>query len=221
MDTYGPEDYVSIIGMSYLHPISALLEVLQSSNLRGPNELQASAPENGYSAATIILTVLLVESAIRRTQYIRNEQLPKQSMIDFVRTTYSTSGFVDKIEELFVVRDVIAHNHVWEAQYTWDEQVGMRLIAAQLRDGYGDAKFRRVLDTNSRKTRQLGINLFPTRICRNDAVVVLKVAVDFLLFLENEDRRYLYISQQSVKFDGNYVLFVNLVSSLYTKHFAS
>jgi hypothetical protein len=39
---------------------------------------------------------------------------------------------VDSLEELFVVRDAIAHNHVWEAQYSWDDQNEMKLVSAVL-----------------------------------------------------------------------------------------
>ena len=134
--------------------------------------------------------------------------------MNFVRTTYPISGFVDKIEELFVVRDVIAHNHVWEAQFQWDDEGGLKLMSTQLRQGYGDTKFRRVIDGSTRKTRRLDLNVFPTRICRVDAIAVLKVAVDFLLFLENEDRRYFYISPVSVEYHGHHISFVDLVSSL-------
>jgi hypothetical protein len=200
MATHKPEEYVSIIGMSYLHPISNLLETLDSFNPGGPNELQASSLENGYSASIIILTALLVESAISRTQYIRGDNAP-QKPVKFVRVVYPDSGFAETIEELFVVRDVIAHSHLWEAQFQWDEISGIKLVSTPLlRDGYGDEKFRRVIDVSSRTTRKLGVNVFPTRISRTDAVIILKTAVDFLLFLENEDRRYIYISPQCVKF---------------------
>ncbi len=208
-----PQEYVSIIGSNYLRPITTLLEILESLDSKGPNEVQASAVENGYSAAIIILMVLLVESAVARAQYIRHETPPK-GPLDFVRAIYPDSGFVDKLEELFVVRDAIAHNHVWETKFSWDDEVGMKLISAGLKKGYGDRKFRKVHDKSARKTAQLGINLFPTRICRQDARVVLKNAVEFLMFLENQDRRYVYISPQYVKFRGSFIPFVELVVGL-------
>jgi len=208
-----PQEYVSIIGLSYLKPITKLLEDLETFGPKGPNDVQASSTENGYSASVIILTMLLVESAIARTQYIRGDK-PAKKPLDFVRAAYPNSGFVDLLEELFVVRDVIAHNHVWEAQYLWDDQVGMKLVFAALESGYGDKKFKRVIDHVNRKTRQLGINLFPTRICREDARVVLKTAVKFLLFLENKNRRYFYISDQYVRYRDQSVRFVDLVASL-------
>jgi hypothetical protein len=156
----------------------------------------------------------MLESAIGRTQYVRGEKPPKKP-VNFIRTTYPASGFADRIEELFVARDAIAHNHIWEAKITWGDDYGMKLVSAELRDGYGDdKKFQRVIDATTRTTKLLGINLFPTRICRADAVAVLKTAIDFLLFLENEDRRYFYFSPHYVKFRGDLRLFTELVASL-------
>ncbi len=208
-----PEGYISIIGFSYLSPIVRLLETLESLDSKGPNPVQASPLENGYSTAIIILTMLLVESAIARTQYVLGEKPPKKAL-EFVRKTFVSSDFVDQLEELFVVRDVIAHNHVWEAEFIWDDQFGMKLISAALEKGYGDKKYAKVFDSATRKTRRLGINLFPTRICREDAIAVLKNAVEFLRFLERLDRRYVYISPQQVNFRGRPRPFVDLVLSL-------
>jgi hypothetical protein len=74
------EGYLSIIGMSYLHPVTSLLEILEDSSPRGPNEVQASSYENGYSAAIIVLTVLLLESVLSRTQYMRGDKPPKKPL---------------------------------------------------------------------------------------------------------------------------------------------
>jgi hypothetical protein len=213
MTSENAEDYVSIIGISYLYPITSLLQELNSLGRKGPNEVQASPLENGYSAAVIVLVVLLIESAINRSQYVRGEY-PVKKPLAFVADVYPDSGLLEELRELFVVRDVIAHNHVWDTRFQWDTEKGMRLISARLTEGYGDRKFRHVLDGTGRRTRLLCINLFPTRICYKDVKTVLKVAVEFLLFLENKDRRYVVISVQPVKFDGGLVQFTDLVASL-------
>ena len=191
------QNYVSIIGVNYLHPICTLLEELDSLSLWPPNQVQASNVENGYSVAIIALTVFLLESFINRNRYdVQKNAFPKRiDPLKFVRTTYPNSCLVDKLEELFVVRDVIVHNHVWEALFnTTGEE--MELIIADLRKGYGDKKFNRVINLTNRKTRQLGINLFPTRICREDVKIVLKNAKEFFLFLKN----YAYVLNWPIKF---------------------
>jgi hypothetical protein len=202
---------VSVIGTNFLDPITTLLERLESLNPSGPNELQASPPENGYSIALILLTVLMVESAIGRTQYVRKEK-PNNS-VEFLRSTYPRCGFVNDIEELFVVRDVIAHNHIWEAAFTVSDEANMKLVSANLRQG-GDKKFRGVVKITKRKTSRLGLNVFPTRINRVDAVTVVKKATEFLLFLEKQDRRYFYLSPNTVWYRGKHVRFTKLIAQI-------
>ncbi|MFH1312083.1 MAG: hypothetical protein ABIJ00_02545 [Candidatus Eisenbacteria bacterium] len=207
------DEYVSVIGTSFLYPLSTLLESLESSRARGPSEVQASPLENGYSAAVIVLTVLMVESAIARTQFIQGTNPPKRP-IAFIRASRPLSNLADVVEELFVVRDVVAHNHIWDARIAYAPDGSMKLVSATRDPAYGDAKFARVIDPSSRKTKKLGINLFPTRIGREDAIIVLKNAKDFLLLLEAQDRRYFYLSPQPVEFKGVAVRFVDLVDGL-------
>ena len=204
------QEYVSVIGFSYLYPISTLLEVLDSLPPRGQNEVQASSVENGYSVSVAVLTVLLIESAVGRTQCVM-ERTAERHPLDFVRKAFPACRVIDGLEELFVVRDVIVHNHMWVAEIAFDEEHGMKLVEAKLRENYGNPRFDRVADQQSRTTRQLGLNIFPTRIGRRDAAVVLGTAVEFLLFLERQDRRYFYISPQNVRFHEEYMPFTEMV----------
>ncbi len=213
MDSNQSQGYISVIGPNYLYPICRLLEVMQTLDSK-PNEVQTSQLDNGYSASIIVLSVLLLESMINRTQYVRGEKPPNKP-VDFIRSTFPDSGFADKVEELFVTRDVIAHNHLWETRFVWDDQAGMRLISTQLETGYGDKKFERVIDLKERKTKNLGINLFPTRICRQDAITVLKMVFEVLSFLENQDPNSVYISVQPVQFGNTLMMFKDLIAGLH------
>ena len=209
-----PEGYVSIIGMRLLNPIIILVETLNSLDPKGPNEVQASEFENGYSASIIILSVLLIESFTNRAQDVRGDK-KLLSPLSFVKDIYSSSGFLEQLEELFVLRDAIAHNHIWDAEFYWDEKLAMKLVSAEPRDEYsGDSKFKKVRDLESRTTRILKLNLFPTRICRSDAVIVLKKTVEFLLFLERQNNNYVYLSPQIVKYKGNIVKFIDVVNDV-------
>ena len=211
--SYTPQEYVSVLSTSYCYPIAALLEKLEVLERNQPNEVKASTPENGFSVAIIVLAVLLLESAIGRTQFVKNIPVPDKP-IAFVTSAFPLSGFSSKIEELFVVRDAIAHNHLWEAQFEWDDQLGMKFVTPPTQRSGGDNKFNRVLDPTNRKTRLLGINLFPTRICREDVIIVLHTAIQFLKFLEQEDRNYVIISTVDVKIFGKITTFVDLITGL-------
>jgi hypothetical protein len=213
MNDLETENYLPIIGFSYIQPICALLEGLEDINPRGPNEVQASPLENGYSACIVVTSVLMLESFIARAQFISKKSPPKKP-VSFVQSSYPDSDFPNRIEEIFVVRDTIAHNHIWDTKFEWDDNLQMKLVSAELIEGYGDKKFHNVLDPTRCKTRYLGMNLYPTRICRNDALIVLKTVVDFLKFLEKEDRRFVYISPQPAMYRRQSRQFVEIVESL-------
>jgi hypothetical protein len=206
------QNYVSVIGSSLLQPTVKLMEVLESLNPKGPNEVQASPLKNGYSTAIVALTVSLLESALNRTQYIMGGEY-KRDLIKFFRAAFSSSALHETLEELFVVRDAIVHNHVWAVKFK-DEEEGMKLVSAQLLLGYGDKKFRKVMDPETRKTRLLRMNLFPTRICRLDAVIALKSAYKILLFLESQDRGYINVSSAPVQLANIAMAFSDFINQI-------
>jgi hypothetical protein len=208
-----PEGYVSVIASNFLHPLTKLLEGMDEFENKGPNEVQSSPLENGFSLGIIVLAILLTESAISRTQY-RMGKTPPEKPLKFVRNIFPSDDFPERLEELFVLRDVIAHNHIWEAKVYWDKSGELRLVEAQLTSGYGDKKLERVIDNKTRTTRLLGLNLFPTRICRSDAIKVLQTAVDFLFAVEKLDPNYFSISNQWVKYKDSMITFTDLVSGL-------
>lgn len=117
--------YLSIIGYNYLIPIGTLLKNLYSLKQSNPNEVQSSPKENGYSVSLVVLNVLTLESLIRRTQYLVGKKDIRHP-VDFIREEFPDCNIIWSIEELFVIRDVIVHNHVWDAQIVWDDEMIMR-----------------------------------------------------------------------------------------------
>ena len=210
------QDYVTVIGKNLLIPMAKLLETLKLSGVRSVNEVQTSVFENGYATAIILLAIVLLESMLNRTRYVMGKASKRKgdTVLAFFKSSFPDSGLYDKLAELFVVRDVIAHGHIWQARIKWDKDYELKLVSASLSEGYGDKKFSDVIDEHKRKTKFLEINLFPTRICWSDIVTVLKTATAVLLFLEQKDRRYVYISDEYVEFDGKTVKFLDLVTDL-------
>lgn len=155
----------------------------------------------------------MLESAVSRAQYIAG-QVPPARALDYIKSILGDQLYFEEVEEVFVLRDIIAHNHVWDAKVYWDEDGALRLVSARLRSGHGDKKFRRSVDQNARSTKRLALNAFPTRICRRDALIVLRTVVKFLIFLEGQDRRNFALSVQPVEYKGELVSFVELVSTL-------
>jgi len=68
--------YVSVVGQALIQPIFDLVEKLESKEPVPPNEVQTGQRENGYSLAIIALGAILLESALNRTAYVRQEEEP-------------------------------------------------------------------------------------------------------------------------------------------------
>lgn len=206
-------EYVSLIGTAFIDPIASLIERLIKFNLKGPNEVQASVIENGYSASIIVLTVILIESVLNKTRFNMGKDGRVQAF-KFYNSISSDIQLNQELEEVFVLRDAIAHNHVWSSCVEWNEN-GLEFIDSPERQaGYGDNKYRNVIDEKKRETRLLRLNLFPTRICLNDVYKVLNVANKLFENLEALDRRYCYISNESIEFMGEYITFSELIAKV-------
>jgi len=186
-------NYVSVLFVNLLQPIFDLFQLLEQSDPKGLNEVQAGMLENGYAVSVIALSVLVVESALNRTRYVRNER-QRESAVDTLKRL-GAADLANDIEEAFVLRDIVAHNHIWTAAMRWDDNIGMALDSAEKLPAYGDHKFNRVVNSKTRVTRRLHLDTFPNRIHRATAIAVLKKTVEVLKFLEGIDRRYVYLSQ--------------------------
>jgi len=127
-------NYVSVLLVNLLQPIFDLFELLEQSDPKGPNEVQAAMLENGYAVSVIVLSALVVESALNRTRYVRNEP-KRESAVDTLKRL-SAGDLAHEIEEVFVLRDIIAHNHIWTAAMRWNDSSGMALDSAEKLSAY-------------------------------------------------------------------------------------
>ncbi len=209
-----PEEqgYVSVIGHAFIEPMLSLVENLESWQPAIPNALQTGQRENGHSLATIVLAALLFESALNRTSYVRNE---KNVGPNYFKSVSSNQGLTDELEEIYAVRNVIAHNHIWEAKFVWDDSGDMQFTELpKLREGYGDNRHLKVMDPKTRKSRLLTMNMFPSRIWRRDAYIALKTIAKGLNQLESIDRRYFYLTPHHFRFQGKTVTFNQIIENL-------
>lgn len=168
--------YVSVIGVSLCRPLLMLLENLEGLKVSPPTEVQASNPENGLSAAVAVLAVTIMESALNRTRYVRRNRPKKgESSADYFMRVIRDPDLAADLEEAISVRDAVVHNHIWWALVGEGPDGHLKFWGRpRLRKGYGDQRFRRVRKRGTLVTRRLGLNLFPTRIDRRDAHIVVK-----------------------------------------------
>jgi hypothetical protein len=206
-------DFVSAVFMRLLQPIATLCDQMLSLKCGKPNEVQAAPRENGYAISIIALTAFLVEGACARSRYVSGCQRERCSAADTFRDL-GEDATADKVEEIFVVRDAIAHSHLWTAKISWTENDLRFVEAPTVLPGYGDKKFETNVDLSSRLTRQLKLHVFPTRIDHVTAITVLKECAGALQCLESKDRRFVYLTPQSVRFADKFVPFYDWIEQL-------
>ena len=203
--------FVSIVGMNYLHPMAAILERALAKKHVPPNTFQTAPIENGYSIALVVLCALLAEPAIRRTQYVLDD-FAERNPLKFIHNRFPNCEVLAELTELFVQRDVIAHNHVREASVKWGRHGEFDVTSTAKLSG-GDRKYEQVIDLTSNTTKALRLNLFPPKVNLCDVAIAMSVTQRFLQFPEDTDRRYFYVSPQIVEFKGALVEFSDLLSA--------
>ena len=207
-------EIVSIIGSSYLKPIIDLLEKLQEYDNGIESELMSGYNPNGYAASICLLSVVLLESYVMRSRYIhgaKQDEL-KTPVIFFLKGKYPDYPYENQTTEIFVVRDLIAHNHLLQTSYT-ETDLGLEVEGIR-RFSSGDKKFQISVNLTTEKTSVLNINTNPIKIGLNDVKKIMCVVWDNLMFLEKKDRNQCYVSQLAVKYKGKMTKLSNIVEEL-------
>lgn len=196
--------YISVIGFNLIEPILELVKKLESACVAEPNEVQTGQHENGFSCGIVALSILLLESAINRTKYMRNDK-GKSDLKEYFLILSKDETLSNEIDEIIAVRDSIVHNHLWEANVFWDGEYSLKFSEPPKSiEGYGNGRRNRVMNGNTRLSHRLGLNLFPPRIWRRDAYIILGVVYAALATLENIDHNYFAITHRYFEFNGEW-----------------
>ena len=220
------EAYLSIIGHSFLNPIVLLWKKLEERQPVPPNDVQTNQVENGLSVAIILLTFAMVESFLSRTRHVMSGRKTydfnsgkSRHIVDFFKEKFQDSGLLDKLIELNAIRDVIMHNHVWDAYINETEKGLTHALPPVLNNRlYGGKRFKTIFVKKTLTSRTLELNLFPTKIWREDARRVLKTAYEILDYLETQDRNYCVVSWIRVTHKNKYMElpeFINRISGTF------
>lgn len=190
---------VSILGDGYLQPVADLVEKTLKWPATKRNAVQALHYDNIYAVSIILLLVATVESYVTRLRYFKGSEGKKKkaSVPRYLKLVFSDFRHEKALTEVFVVRDAIFHNHLWEIDFTWRP---MTLENAELVPHREDKKYTNRVSIDTRRTKALRLHVVPTRVDRRDAVKVFDTVWNTLLFLENKDRNYCYVSHRHVAF---------------------
>jgi len=157
----------------------------------------------------------MLESYVMRVRYINRDRFPikRIPVADYLPQLYPDYQRSNELTEIFVVRDVIAHNHLWEIDFAWSEESVMTLLQAEKESTAGDEKYKKVVNKQLR-TNALDLNILPTKVDRTDVFKVFDIVWETLIFLESKNRNQCYVSHLYVRFNGQTKLFGELRDEL-------
>lgn len=114
------DDLITIIGDSYFEPILALLEQLEKFEEQTNNEVQSGFFINGYSASICLLAVACLESYTMRVRYVMKatqDEIDKVPVVKYLPKIFPNSPYTFELIEIYIVRGVVTHNHLWEIDF--------------------------------------------------------------------------------------------------------
>lgn len=211
-----PAKMVTVLGSAYFQPIADLIERLTRRKRSRPTRVKSREDESGYSAAAVLLLVAMFESYTSRIRFAQSGvvQDSDRSAIAVVLSVFPKLRHRKALEDVYVLRDLLMHGHLWEIEYEWGGPVPMVLKKATLHTAYGDSKFKKRVNMQTHRTKALGLSAFPSRVDRRDLLKVFRVVWKTLLRFEDQNRFQCYVSHLQVRFRGEKVLFSSLEDEL-------
>ena len=206
------ENLVTVVGSAYFQPTTDLVERLLRRKPHRPNRVKSAHDEHGYAAAIVLLLVAMFESYMSRVRFIQPAHVPPsaRSAQDVVLSVFPRLKHRKALAEVYVLRDLLMHSHLWEIEYEWGGPVPMVMKKATLHPGYGDKKFRDRVDMSTYRTKAIGLSVFPSRVDRRDLLKVFETLWKTLIRFEKQDFNQVSVSHARVRFRGQNVLFGSL-----------
>jgi hypothetical protein len=207
------DNLVTIVGSSYFQPISVLFERLKKYDKISSNEVKTGYYVNGFASSICILAVVCLESYVMRVRYMNKatqKEIDRTSVPAYLMNLYQDFPFKNELYEIHIVRNVLAHNHLWEVSYSWDDEKGMILRSIN-KQSSGDNKYQSYVDSNTNLTKKLRLNVNPIKIGRSDVISILQTMWKILIFLEKKDRNQCYVSHLGAVHEGKYRLFGEII----------
>jgi hypothetical protein len=210
-------DVITVVGSAYLQPISDLLEKLLNRPISGDGPGGASVHENGYSAALVVLLVAVLESYTARLRFVRrSEELPGNlSTPELLAKYFPTLPTRDELVEVFLVRNVLAHNHIWHLDVSDFAAAGAPILATPKELGFKtNQHYDPVVDVPARKTRDMRLNVSPTSVNRSDVRKVFEVVWRTLKFMNIQNFQHTPLAGCTVAFRGKRRQFEDLAQEI-------
>lgn len=195
------ERQISVAGDHFKYPIAELVFKLTRCNRDASYPETPLGAEIDYSTTLILLLVLLTESYLARVRYFDKSTDPRTKKMapTYLASLKGCRRLARRFSEVYLLRNAIAHNHVFEYQQQWNSDGHCRYRKFKIdsswqgeskRDVY--SKYVRLPKYAEPKTSLLGLRVVPGRMGREDVLIVFEVVQQVLQQLHK--KKYLDLS---------------------------
>lgn len=211
-------DIITIVGHSYFQPIADLIERMLKRPAAEDNSVRANHFENGYAVAVTVLLVAMLESFVSRVRFVRNtEVVSGKDVPDQLLLFFPDLPNKDELAEVFLLRNIVVHNHVWHLDVSAIEERGVATLATPKDLRFQTKKtYDTIVDVDVRRTTLLGLSASPTSIDRYDVGVVFRVVWETLKFMNTKSFSDTPLAGRTVKFGGRFQQFEDIIQLLPT-----
>ena len=203
------KDFITVVGSSYYEPIADLIDRLLARSRSGSTPVNIGHRENGYCCSIVLLLVVTLESYVTRVNFLQRQKgrkgkrkLKGASVPDYLASLRKKFSLKKSLTEVFVLRDLLAHNHLWTQTVSQHKTHYLILRDAVLDPEFGDYKYSVSVNQKTRRTKVLGLNVVPTKVGLSEVVKVFGVIWRVLSFLQRSKLLEPAAFRGSVRFQG-------------------
>lgn len=192
------EEFISCLGSNYNQPIANLVACLLAVPLPDSPDEPPCNNEVDYAISLVVLLVLAFEAWMSRARYIfsKDQQTRELTRHDnnVIRWIESLgepklSPIIERLSEIYFLRDAIVHNHIWTYTQIWVE--GRALYSNFNIDSkwQTNSNFKNIVSgtlplPSFPRSKKLNLIVVPSFVGRREVVVVFKTVKDTLKILE-------------------------------------
>ena len=170
-ETYGSQELASVVALEWLRALEPHLLAIWP---KGGAREATTQRDRGHAMACIAILAFALEAA--GAKLIVEGAAPAAESIEAIAGTLRDDGLREEFDELLVLRNSVAHGHVWRVKHEWGPGRGDLTVD---RRAYGreDVRYRRVVPVGSTTTRRLGLHVVPGEVAVDDVRRCIPVAV--------------------------------------------
>lgn len=166
-------DYVTILAGHFLQPLTTVVAKLLEREREGIPGVQANNIEVDWSVSAILLAATMFESWLGRVRLDQGRTVAAPTIgSQYYAELRRAHATLPDLDELFVLRNAIAHNHIWNVEFEWGAAAVGALPVLRHLDG-GNGGFRNVVDFDAGLTLTHSFHVVPNLIDRTDLSKVL------------------------------------------------